>query len=169
MKKLGIEKVTLNIGVGKPGPELEKAMKLLNIITGKKPVETKTKKRIPGFGIRPGLSIGCKVTLRGKKAEEMLARLLHAIDLKMPAWKIDKSGNFAFGIREYIDIQDVKYDMDIGIIGLEVAVTLQRPGFRVKRRRIRPRKIPQRHAVSRDDAMKFLKEKYGVKFEEEIK
>ncbi len=162
MKQIRIEKVTLNIGVGKPGPELDKAMKLLKKITGAKPVETKAKKRIPGFGIRPGLSIGCKVTIRGKKAEELLSKLLQAIDLKLDPRKIDNSGNFAFGIKEYLDIPNMEYDMDLGMLGLEVAVTLERPGFRVKKRRLKVKPIPKRHRITKEDTVQFLKERFNV-------
>lgn len=166
MKEIKVEKVTLNIGTGKPGPELEKALKLLAAITGKKPVEAKSVKRIPTWGVRPGLSIGAKITVRGKDAEELLKRVLQAIDFKMPFYKIAKDGNFAFGIKEYIDIPGMKYDMDIGMLGLEAAVTLRRAGFRIKKRKLRPRKIPARHRISKEDTKKYLQEKYNMKFEE---
>jgi len=167
MKEIKIEKVTLNIGTGKPGPQLEKALKLLQQISGKKPVEAKTVKRIPTWGLRPGLAIGAKVTLRGKEAEELLKRLLQAIDSKMHSYKIGKDGNFAFGIKEYIDIPGIKYDMDIGMLGLEAAVSLKRAGFSIKRRKIRPKKLPVRHKIHKDETKLFLQEKYGVKFDEE--
>ncbi|MFA5887440.1 MAG: 50S ribosomal protein L5 [Candidatus Nanoarchaeia archaeon] len=167
MKEIKLEKVTLNIGTGKPGPQLEKALKLLKQITGKKPVEAKTVKRIPTWGLRPGLAIGAKVTVRGKEAEELLKKLLQAIDNKMPSYKIGKDGNFAFGIREYIDIPGIKYDMDIGMLGLEAAVSLRRAGFSIKKRKIRPKKLPVRHKIHKEDTKLFLQQKYGVTFEEE--
>lgn len=167
MKDIKIEKITLNIGTGKPGPELEKAIKLLNAITGAKPVETKTKKRIPGWEIRPGLAIGCKVTLRKEKAVEVLKRLLSAVENKLNPSKFDKNGNFAFGVKEYIEIPGIKYDSSIGIIGLEAAVTLQRPGFRVKRRRLKKKKIPSKHKIAKEEAMEFVKKNFGVTLEKE--
>ncbi len=166
MKKIRIEKITLNIGTGKPGPELEKAKKLLKAVTGEDPVETKTKKRIPTWSLRPGLAIGTKVTLRGKKAEEVLKTLIIAVENVIPERKIGKDGNFAFGIKEYIDIPGIEYDASIGIIGLEVAVTLQRAGFRIKNRHIRSKKIPQRHRISREETKQFLTKSFNVKFNE---
>lgn len=165
MKQIKIEKVTLNIGTGEPGDKLEKAMKLLNTITGAKPVQTKSKKRIPTWGVRPGLAIGCKVTLRGNKANEVLKKLLIANENKLSYSKFDDKGNLAFGIKEYIDIADVKYDPEIGIIGLEAAVTLARPGFRIKRRTIKKSHIPTRHQVSKEDAINFMQKEFGVKVE----
>ena len=117
--------------------------------------------------VGPKLDIACKVTLRGEVAEEVLKKLLVAVDNIIPETKFDDSGNFSFGIAEYLDIPGIEYNVEIGIIGLEAAVTLSRPGFRVKRRNIRPTKIPKSHKIKREEAMKFMGEKYGVKFEED--
>lgn len=163
MKQIGVEKITLNIGVGTTGDKLEKATKLLTIITGEKPVTTKAKKRIPTLGVRPGLPVGCKVTLRSKKAEEVLIRLLKANKNTIKSSKFDNSGNLSFGIEEYIDIPEVEYDISIGIIGLEVAITLERPGFRIKRRTIKSKTIPRKHRITKEEAIEFMKNKFGVK------
>ncbi|MBI2670730.1 50S ribosomal protein L5 [Candidatus Woesearchaeota archaeon] len=167
MRQIKIEKVTLNIGVGQPGENLEKAMKLLNKITSMKPIQTKTMKRIPTWGLRPNLAIGCKVTIRGKKAEELLSRLLKAIDNKLDSKKFDDTGNFSFGIKEYIDIPSVNYDIDIGIIGLETAVTLERAGYRVKKRKIKRSGIPSRHLITKEEAVDFIRNKFNVNILEE--
>lgn len=162
-----IEKVTLNVGAGKDQKVLEKGMKLLKNITGIAPVKTFTSKRIPGWGLRPGLPIGCKLTLRGKKAAETLKRLLQSKDNVLSEDQIDGQGNIAFGIKEYIDIPTVKYDPDIGVIGFEVCITMEKPGYRIKRRRIMRRKIHRKHAVTKEEAMEFLKKNFNVKFGEE--
>jgi|SRR3989344_212028 len=167
MKDLKVEKITLNIGVGSPGDKLDKAMKLLKSITGMTPVQTITKKRIPTWGLRPNLPVATKVTIRGKKAEQLLKRLLVAIDNKLDERKFDNFGNFSFGIPEYIDIPDVPYDAGIGVIGLEAAVTLERPGFRVKRRFVNARKIPSRHTIKKEDAINFMKSKFNLKVGED--
>jgi len=163
MKEIRIEKITLNIGTGMPGPQLEKAKKLLNIITERQPIETKTNKRIPGWKLRPGLSIGCKVTLRGEKAKELLGRLLKAVGNKLNPKSFDNNGNISFGIAEYIDIPGVQYNMEIGIIGLSVSVTLSRPGLRIKNRPIKTKKIPERHRIKKAEAIEFIDRTYGTK------
>lgn len=162
MKEIGIEKVTLNIGTGKPGPELEKGKILLQKVSGLKPAETKTTKRIPGWGLRPNLVIGCKVTLRGEKAKEVLRTLIQAKDGVLPARSFDTYGNFSFGIKEYLDIPTLNYIPEVGIIGFEVAVSLQRKGFRVKRRALRKRKIPARHAISKEEAIAYAKKDLNI-------
>jgi len=162
MRNIRIEKVTLNVGVGKPGEQLDKAMKLLNNITGSKVLQTKSMKRIPDWGVRPNLILACKVTIRGKKATELLKRLLKAVNDKISFSKFDSNGNFSFGISEYINIPDVEYDVDIGILGMDVAVTLERPGFRIKRRRLKQRRILSRHKISREEGAEFIQKNFGV-------
>ena len=167
MREIRIEKVTLNIGVGSPGDKLDKSVKLLKSISGSKPVQTMTNERIPTWGLRPKLPIATKVTVRGKKAEELLRRLLAARENKLDESKFDNFGNVSFGIPEYIDIPDVAYDASIGVIGLEVAVTFSRPGYRIKRRFVLTRKIPKRHSVTKTEALAFMKSKFNVDFGEE--
>ncbi|MBI1972562.1 50S ribosomal protein L5 [Candidatus Woesearchaeota archaeon] len=167
LRQIKIDKITLNIGTGGPGDKLEKALKLLKKIADATPVKTKTKKRIPTWGIRPNLEIGAKVTLRRRKAEEMLKRLLAAKKNKLSRQKFDKYGNIAFGIEEYISIPGVEYDASIGIIGLECAVTLKRPGFRIARRHRQQRSIPVRHSISPEESMRFMKEKFNIAIGEE--
>ena len=162
MKEIKVEKVTLNIGTGGPGEKLEKGLKLLQKITGLKAVATTTKKRIPTWDIRPGLQIGCKVTVRGKKAEELLGRLIKANVENIVGVKFDDYGNFSFGVPEYIDIPGVAYDSTIGVIGLDVAVTLERPGYRIKRRAIMKRKIPNKHKITKEEAINFVNKKYNL-------
>ena len=131
---ISIEKVTLNLGVGAAGENLEKAKKLLEMVSKQKPIETKGKKRIPTWNVRPGVPIGTKVTLRGKKAEEVLSTLLDSVERKLKKSNFDQLGNVSFGIHEYIDIPGFKYDPDIGMLGFDVNVTLQKWGYRVKKR-----------------------------------
>lgn len=166
-QEIKIEKITLNIGTGGPGDRMEKAVKLLLAITGQKPVQTKTMKRIPTWGVRPNLPIGCKVTVRGDKARELLAKLVSARENKLSRDMFDRFGNLSFGIPEYIDIPDVSYDITIGIIGLEAAVTLKRAGFRIKRRKKGRFKIGRRHLISKEDAINFMKSGFNVKIAEE--
>ncbi|MBS3098183.1 50S ribosomal protein L5 [Candidatus Woesearchaeota archaeon] len=162
MREIKIEKLTLNIGAGKDQTKLEKGMLLLKNLTDITPVKTVTSKRIPNWGLRPGLPIGCKITLRKEKAKELLIKLLDAKDNKLKETQFDNEGNVAFGIHEYIDIPQVKYDPKIGIMGLEVCITLERAGFRIKRRKLMKRKIPTRHKIKKEEAIDFMKKKFNI-------
>lgn len=163
MKQIKIEKVTLNIGAGKDQSKLEKGILLLNTISNATPVKTITNKRIQEWGLRPGLPIGCKITLRRGTALKLLPKLLDAVENQLSERQFDNNGNIAFGIHEYIGISGIKYDPKIGVMGLEVCVTLERPGYRIKRRRILARKIPAKHRISKQEAMEFMSQKFNVK------
>ncbi|MEK6820830.1 MAG: 50S ribosomal protein L5 [archaeon] len=162
MRAIRLEKVTVNMGVGATGEPLQKAGDILKKITGVKPVQTKCKVKIPTWGIREGLPIGVKVTLRKKKAEEFLKLALQAKENKLLKRNFDKNGSFGFGVKEYIDLPGTKYDPKMGIRGFDVLVTLERPGFRIKKRRIRPAKIGVSHTISRDDAVAFMEKNYNI-------
>ncbi len=166
MREIRIEKVTLNMGAGEAGEKLEKYVSLLNKITGRKPVQRVSQKRIPSWHVRPGLAIGAKVTVRGKEAEELLKRLLTAVDNTVKPSSFDKEGNFAFGVPEYIDIPGMEYIVEIGIVGLEVAVTLERPGFRIKKRKFNNKKKPTKHRITAKEAQEYLQNKFNVKIGE---
>ena len=165
MQSILIDKITLNMGIGNSGEILDKALVLLEEISGAKPIKTVSKKRIPTWGIRPGLPIGCKVTLRGEKTEKLLRRLLQAVNNNLNKSQFDEYGNFSFGIKEYIDIPEVKYHVEIGIIGLEVSVTMKKPGLRVKIRKIKRNNIPRKQMPSQEEVIKYMQEKFGVTVE----
>lgn len=163
MKKIHIDKVTVNMGVGETGEPLKKAGEILKKITGMPVVQTKSKVKIPTWGIREGLPIGVKTTLRKKKAFDFLKVALAAKENTLKKRNFDKSGNFGFGIKEYIDLPGIKYDPKMGIRGFDVLVTLERPGYRVKKRAIRPGKVGAKHQITREEAIAFMSETFGLK------
>ena len=165
MREIRISKVTLNIGAGEAGQKLENAKTLLGMISGKKTLVTTAKVRNPLFKIKKGDPIGAKVTLRGKEALDVLQRAFKAVDHTVPESIFDKSGNFSFGVKEYIDFPGIKYDPKIGIIGFDVCVTLGRKGGRTSKRRRSKSSVGKKHRLSREDGMKFV-QSMDVKVEE---
>ena len=166
MRTIKLAKVTVHIGVGKSGEMLEKARKVLEELTGQKPCTRQAKRTVKDFGIREGEPIACLTTLRGEKASTFLKRGLEAVSNSLKRSSFDENGNFAFGVREHIEIPGTKYQPELGIFGMDIIGTLERPGFRVKRRRIRPSKIGKSHRVTQEDAIKFVTEKFGVQIKE---
>ena len=162
MKKPFLEKLVLNIGVGGGGEELEKAVTVLEQLTGKKPVKTISKVNVKEFNLRKGRPIGCKITLRGNDAEKLLKRLLIVNNNKILQKSFDNFGNFAFGIDEHIKIPQTDYEASIGLWGMDICGRITRPGMRVKYRRKRRTKIPRHHYVSRVETQYFLKQNFGV-------
>ncbi|MCK4883695.1 MAG: 50S ribosomal protein L5 [Candidatus Diapherotrites archaeon] len=162
MKQIRVEKVTLNIGAGEPGEKLEKAKLLIEKLTEKKPIETLSKVRQPKWGLRAGLPIGAKVTLRGEDAIEFLKKAFYAVEERVSEKSFDNQGNFSFGIQEYLYFPEMKYDPQIGIMGLEVAVTLERPGYSIKRKRLAS-KIGKSHLIKKQDAIDFISKEFKIK------
>ena len=162
MLKPKIEKVVVNLNVGKSGEPLEKASKVLKELTEQNPVKTKAKKTIRDFGIRQGEPIAAVVTLRKQKAINFLKRVLPVIENKISLSSFDKQGNFAFGIKEHIEIAGVKYDPDVGIFGMDVCVTMSRPGYRVKHRRKEKANIGPKHVLTPEESVVFIKNTLGV-------
>ena len=129
MKEIKLEKVVLNMGLGKSGDAVEIAKKALNQISNKKVNDRPAKKAIRDWGIRKGEPIGAAVTIRGSEGKELLKKLLEAKENRVNGRSFDNMGNLSFGILEHIDIPGIKYDPKIGILGLNVTVRLVSPGF----------------------------------------
>jgi len=163
MKKISLAKVVLNMGVGKSGDPIEIGKKALEQITGKKPNARNAKKAQRDWGVRKGEPIGIAVTVRDNDATELLKRLLMVKDNQIKEKSFDNEGNLSFGIKEHIDIPEIKYDPKIGILGLEVSVSLARPGFNIKLRSRQKTKVGKNHRITKNDAIKFLTEEFGVK------
>lgn len=162
MRTPRIEKVTVHMSVGESGKKLSNAEMIMQTITGQKPVRNFAQKTLPAFGIKKGEAIGCKVTLRGAKAEKFLNTAFAIKEKTLNVKSFDKNGNFAFGIEEHTDFPGLEYDPEIGIYGMDVIVSIERPGYRIKRRKAQQQEIPAGHKLTTDDSIAFLGNKYGV-------
>lgn len=124
-----LDKIVINMGVGEAKDNaklLEAAVKDLEIISGQKAVITKAKKSVANFKLREGMSIGCKVTLRGEKMYEFADRL---INLALPRVRdfrginpnsFDGRGNYALGIKEQLIFPEIEYDKIDKVRGMDV-------------------------------------------------
>lgn len=156
MRAVRLDKVVLN--VGGVAEKLEKGFILLKTLSGKTPVKVKAVRRIPTWGVRPGLEVGTKVTLRGQDAIAMLNKLLPAVDNTLKDKQIQN--NFlSFGIHEYIEIPGVEYIREVGIMGFEVTAVFIRAGKRVGMKRVKRGKI-RRSTISREEIEKFMQNKF---------
>ena len=162
MRRPRIEKVVVNLNVGKSGEPLEKANKVLQEITGQTPVKKKAKKTIRDFGIREGESIAVVVTLRKQRAIDFLKKVLPIVDNKISERSFDARGNFSFGLKEHIEIPGVRYDPEIGIFGMDVCVTINRPGQRIKIRKKQDRSLGSKHVLTPEESIIFVKQLLGV-------
>ena len=154
MRNIKIEKIVLSIGG--IGDYLAKGVKLLKFLTGRKPASTRTRKRIPNYGIRPGLEVGTVVTIR-KNPEETLKRMLVAIDNTLRKKQISQN-NFSFGVKEYLEIPGIEYQREIGIMGFDMTVVFKRAGRRVQLRKIKQGKVSIRQVITKEEIIKFMEE-----------
>ena len=126
-----LEKVVLNMGVGDAiaNPKaLEEAVAELTEIAGQKPVITKAKKSIANFKLREGMSIGCKVTLRGERMYEFLDKLFN---ISLPrvrdfrgvsATAFDGRGNYTLGVKEQLIFPEINFDKVAKVRGLDIVI-----------------------------------------------
>ena len=168
MSQLRVSKVCVNIGVGEGGERLINAENVLELVTGVKPQRTLGRIQNRDLKVRLGMPIGCKATMRNRDTiKEFLTSAFECRDNIIPSWNFDKQGNLSFGVRDYTDFPEQKYDPDIGIYGMDINVVLERPGHRVSRRRKGKAKVGKGHGVSREESMKWFSETFGIKIMEE--
>ena len=124
-----ISHVSVNMGIGdaKDNPKkLESALQELTLITGQKPVITRSRKDISNFKIRQGFPVGCKVTLRGNRMYDFIERLISIAlprtrDFRGLSFKsFDGRGNYSFGVKEQIIFTEIDYDKIDSIRGMDI-------------------------------------------------
>jgi len=162
MRKIRVGKVVVNIGLGKSGEAIERGKKVLEQVTGQTPAQTRAKTSVRDFGIHKGEPIGVVVTVRGEKTVPLIVKLLAAREKKLKESSFDPRGSVSFGIREHIEIPGIRYDPAIGILGMNVSILLERPGFGVARRGRRASRVGKAHLVSKEEAIQYFKDNFGV-------
>jgi len=161
MKEISLFKVVINIGAGKAGEPLERAKRALSELTGHRPSVRGAKKSVRDFNIHKGEPIGTMVTLRRADAINFLRRIMEAKKNVIKSSSFDNNGNLSLGIHDHIDIPGTKYNPDIGIFGMDICTSLTRPGYRVSKKR-NPSKIGKKHKITKDEAIDFFKNEFGV-------
>lgn len=131
LQALRIEKIVLNMGVKEGASDakiLEAVMSDLALITGQKPVVTRAKKSVAGFKIRKGMSIGCKVTLRGNRMYEFFDRLVNVALPRVRDFRglnpdsFDAGANFSFGLSDQVIFPEINYDKIVKSQGMDVII-----------------------------------------------
>jgi large subunit ribosomal protein L5 len=127
-----IKKITINMGVGAASQDkkaLDGAVSDLGLISGQKPMVTNARKSVASFKIREGWPIGCKVTLRGKRMNDFLVRLINIAIPRIRDFRglspksFDGFGNYTFGLKEQIVFPEINYDAVDRLRGMDITVT----------------------------------------------
>lgn len=162
MRKISVSKVVLNMGVGKSGEPIERAKIALQQIAGQIPAPRFAKATQRDWGVHKGEPIGVAVTLRKASAIALIKRLFAAKGNQIKGSSFDDFGNLSFGIKEHIDIPGVKYDPQVGIVGLDISISLTRPGFNIRVRSKHKASVGHSHRISSEDAKAFLTREFGI-------
>ncbi len=152
-----IEKVIVNVGINRTHMEGKEMVELvtnsLSKITGQKPVLRRSRKAISNFKIREGQVVGAMVTLRGRRMEEFLDRLVSFVlprirDFRGLSVKLDGKGNYAIGLRDQTVFPELPADDVQKIFGLQIQITT---------------------TAKDDDSARLLLKKIGLPFRQERK
>jgi len=126
-----LDKIVVNMGVGDATTNsklLDAAIKDMEIITGQKPIATKSKKAIAGFKLREDQPIGCKVTLRGENMYNFLDKL---VSITLPRVRdfrgissksFDGRGNYTLGLTEQLIFSEIEYDNVVKVRGMDIVM-----------------------------------------------
>jgi large subunit ribosomal protein L5 len=126
-----LEKVVVNVGLGeapKNAKLLDSVVAELSLITGQRPVVTRARKSISNFGLREGMPIGVKVTLRGTRMFEFLDRLINVAIPRIRDFRgvasraFDGRGNYTLGVKEQMIFPEIDYDKVQKIHGMDIVI-----------------------------------------------
>jgi len=126
-----LKKVVINIGLGsanKDSKVMDEAVKELGIISGQKPIITRAKKSISNFGVRKGMPVGCKVTLRNERMFEFLDKFINVTIARIrdfrgtPSDSFDGRGNYTIGIKEQLIFPEIDFDQVTNTLGMNITI-----------------------------------------------
>lgn len=127
-----LEKITVNVGVGKAGGDkkvIDNVVNTLKRITAQQPIQVKSRKSISNFKLREGMVVGVTVTLRGDRMYEFMYKLVNITlprvrDFQgIPPKSVDQHGNLNIGFKEHLVFPEINSDEVEQLHGLEVCVT----------------------------------------------
>jgi len=129
-----LQKIVVNTGVGEGAHDpkiIETCLQELALITGQKPIVTKAKKAISNFKIREGSTVGCKVTLRGKRMYEFMDRLVNVALPRIRDFRginpksFDAGGHYTLGLSDQVIFPEIDYDRIEKTYGMDITFVVR--------------------------------------------
>ncbi len=126
-----LQKAVINIGLGsaiKDSKIMDTAVKELTVISGQKPIITRAKKSISNFGVRKGMPVGCKVTLRNDRMYEFLDKFINIAIARIrdfrgiPSDSFDGRGNYTIGLKEQLIFPEIDFDQVTNTLGMNITI-----------------------------------------------
>lgn len=126
-----LNKVVINMGVGEAKENakvLDAAVNDMTLIAGQRPIITKARKSVASFKLREGMSIGCKVTLRGERMYEFLDKLFNVALPRVRDFRgvspksFDGRGNYTLGLKEQLIFAEIDYDKIDKVRGMDIVI-----------------------------------------------
>jgi len=126
-----LEKIIVNIGLGDGAQNaklFDAGVQELQAIAGQKPVITRAKKSIAGFKIRQGMPIGAKVTLRGERMYDFIAKLTGVVLPRIRDFRglspkgFDGRGNYNLGLKDQLVFPEIHYDKVQRLRGMNITI-----------------------------------------------
>lgn len=126
-----LNKVVINMGVGEAKENakvLDAAVNDMTLISGQRPVITKARRSVASFKLREGMSIGCKVTLRGERMYDFLDKLFNVALPRVRDFRgvspkaFDGRGNYTLGLREQLIFPEINYDQVDKVRGMDIVI-----------------------------------------------
>ncbi|MBS4031675.1 MAG: 50S ribosomal protein L5 [Clostridiales bacterium] len=150
-----LNKVVINMGVGEAKENakvLDAAVNDMTLISGQRPVITKARKSVASFKLREGMSIGCKVTLRGERMYEFLDKLFNVALPRVRDFRgvspkaFDGRGNYTLGLREQLIFPEINYDQVDKVRGMDIVIVTTADNDEEARELLREMGMPFRTA-----------------------
>jgi len=132
-----LKKIVINVGAGEGAHDpkvIEMVVEDLSKITGQRPLITKAKKAISSFKIRKGVSVGCCVTLRGKRMYEFMDRLVNIALPRIRDFRgvspkaFDDRGNYTLGLKEQTIFPEIEYEKAEKVYGMNITLVIESKG-----------------------------------------
>lgn len=130
-----LKKVVISMGLAEASKDknaMQEALTQLTMLSGQKPIVTKSRKAIAGFKLREDQAVGAKVTLRGKRMYDFMQRFFNIIcprirDFRGFPIKCDGRGSYSLGLEDQQIFPEINLDQVKRTQGMNITFVTSAP------------------------------------------